>query len=95
MEWDGTMVEALHRFGVAGLMGVLWVWERMYSRKREQQLTESHHELMQKKQEADILIELTRKNTIALIEMEQTQKRACELLDLLRQTLNDYHDEMA
>lgn len=95
MEWDGSMIESLHQFGVAGLMGILWVWERMYSRKREQQLTESHHLLLQKKQEHEILIELLQKNTIALIEMEHTQKRACELLDLLRQTMNDYHDEAA
>ena len=40
------MIQQLTQFGVAGLMGVLWVWERLHSRKRERQLSEAHGELM-------------------------------------------------
>jgi hypothetical protein len=35
------------QFGLAGLMGALWWWERRYSRQREEQLTQSHDKILQ------------------------------------------------
>ena len=37
------LIKNLTQFGVAGLMGVLWVIERWLSRRRETQLDEAHH----------------------------------------------------
>ncbi|MBI1370312.1 MAG: hypothetical protein GC162_16885 [Planctomycetes bacterium] len=75
------MIESLVQFGVAGLMGTLWVWERMYSRKRETQLSESHDRLMEQNHELSELIQLVRQNTEAVVGFEQAQKRMCDLLE--------------
>jgi len=74
-------VEALAQFGVAGLMGMLWIWERTHSRRREQQLTESHHALVERDQRLVMLCRLIRANTRALVEFERTQKRLADLLE--------------
>ena len=52
------MVETLAQFGVAGLMGLLWVWERMHSRRREQQLSDAHQRLMMSDRQLEVLIRL-------------------------------------
>jgi len=75
------MIETLVQFGVAGLMGVLWVWERSHSRRRETELTEAHARLMRQSQELAVLTQLVHQNTEALISFESAQKRMCELLE--------------
>jgi hypothetical protein len=40
-----NLLEPLSQFGIAGLMGALWIWERLLSRKRETQLSEAHRAL--------------------------------------------------
>eukprot|EP00752_Nemacystus_decipiens_P014095 g12531.t1 len=62
-------------FGVAGLMGALWLWERLYSRKRESELTQAHQKLTAQQQELHILIDLVNRNTAAIERFEQTQQR--------------------
>lgn len=76
-----VMIEQLVQLGVAGIMGVLWVWERMHSRKREQQLTEAHQRISRREDQLDIMVELVKQNTKAMIDVEHTQIRICELLD--------------
>lgn len=78
---------ALTQFGVAGLMGTLWVWERMLSRKREAQLHQTHERLMQQTQELRVLVKLVRQNTLAIARFDQTQK---QLNDLLERISNDH-----
>lgn len=80
---DEGMFEQVTQFGVAGLMGVLWVWERLHSRKREQQLTEAHARLLQERDQASLLFELVRRNTAAIERFGQTQEHLLRLLDLL------------
>lgn len=75
------MIEHLLQFGVAGLMGVLWVWERTHSRRREQQLTAAHHRLMRRDEQVRLLMRLTQKNTRALVEFERTQRRLAEIME--------------
>lgn len=75
------MDQSLLQFGVAGLMGMLWVWERGHSRKRERQISEAHQRLMQRDQQVTTLIRLVRKNTAALVEFERTQRRLGEILE--------------
>lgn len=74
-------LETLAQFGVAGLMGVLWIWERMHSRRREQQLTDAHRSLVERDQRLVMLCRLIRANTRALVEFERTQKRLADLLE--------------
>ena len=69
------------QFGVAGLMGALWLWERLYSRKREQQLTEAHQRLIAQQLELQTLIELVSRNTAAIERFEQTQQRIADLIE--------------
>lgn len=75
------MIDGLAQFGVAGLMGMLWVWERMHSRKRESQITEAHEHLMRQAQELAVLTQLVSQNTEALISFESAQQRMCQLLE--------------
>ncbi len=57
--------EALAQFGAAGLMGFLWVWERLHSRLREQQLSQAHDRLTAQRESLDALCELVRESTRA------------------------------
>lgn len=80
------MMQQLAQFGVAGLMGVLWVWERLHSRKREEQLSEAHERILSERQELHEMVELVRRNIGAIERFEQTQTR-------LQQLLERMHDE--
>lgn len=73
------------QFGVAGLMGALWLWERLYSRRREIELTQAHQKLTAQEQELHILIDLVSRNTAAIERFEQTQNRVGDLLEQLEQ----------
>lgn len=74
-------LEALTQFGAAGLMGALWVWERLLSRKREAQLNATHELLMHERQELRVLVRLVRRNTQAIERFDQTQRQLKELLE--------------
>ena len=69
------------QFGVAGLMGVLWVWERSMSRRYERQLSQAHEKLFRKQDELGVLIKLIRRNTQAIERFDQTQLQLKELLE--------------
>lgn len=78
--------ESLHeltQFGMAGLMGALWIWERVYSRKREQELTQAHQRLIAQQEELQTLIDLVSGNTATIERFGQTQQRLAELLERL------------
>jgi hypothetical protein len=83
-----AMIQQLTQFGVAGLMGVLWVWERLHSRKRDQQLSEAHEALVEDRERLGEVVELVRRNTSAIERFAQTQVRLQELLERM-------HDEQA
>ena len=83
------MLDALVQFGVAGLMGLLWVWERMHSRLRERQLSEAHQRLTAQNQALDALMRLVRQNTRAWVGFERSQRRMCELLEGVRHEIVD------
>ena len=76
-------VENLTQFGVASLMGALWLWERFYSRKREYELTQAHERLIAQHDELKELIALVQRNTAAIERFEQTQSRFVEVLERL------------
>ncbi len=68
-------------FGVAGLMGVLWTWERMFSRQRERQLTEAHERMMFERAEVSVLTDLLERNTRAVIRFDETQRGLRRLIE--------------
>lgn len=80
---DHASFESLTQFGVAGLMGALWLWERFYSRRRELELTQAHQKIVDQGEELQTLIGLVHRNTAAIERFEQTQSRFAELLERL------------
>lgn len=61
-----TTVDNLTGLSAAGMMGMMWLWERRNSRQREEQLDESHQRILADKVQLDQLILLVRQNTEAL-----------------------------
>lgn len=84
--------EPLLQFGMAGLMGVLWVWERTHSRKRETQLTAAHEQLSRQRDELRVLFGVVRKNTRALVEFERTQRRLGQVLEQINNNFGRQDD---
>jgi hypothetical protein len=78
------IIEGMTQLGVAGLMGVLWVWERLLSRRRDSQLNEAHDRLMQQQEQLTVLIKLVRRNTHAIERFDQTQVQLVQALEQLR-----------
>jgi hypothetical protein len=69
------------QFGVAGLMGGLWWWERKYSRQREDQLTEAHQAMMQTREHLDAVLNVLQGNTKVIAEFTAVQE---EILRVMR-----------
>jgi len=84
---SAPILEPLTQFGAAGLMGALWIYERMLSRRREAQLNASHEKLMKQQRELSELVHLVRRNTQALKAFERTQTQ-------LKDTLERIHYDM-
>ena len=80
---DTALFESVTQFGMAGLMGTLWLWERLYSRRREQELTQAHQQLLAQQQELQTLVGLVQRNTAAIERFDQTQLRLAESIDRL------------
>ena len=85
-------LEPLTQFGVAGLMGALWVWERRMSRRRERQLSEAHDRLVGERERLAELVDLVKQNTRAIEGFELTQAR---LHDLLERWVEDRRQRVA
>lgn len=77
------MIEALLEFGVAGLMGVLWMWERAHSRGRERQLSQAHDQIHRRDEKLSVLVRTVRRNTAAMMQFQQTQEHLAKILEAL------------
>ncbi len=64
----------LAQLGVAGLMGGLWVWERRYSRTREDQLTAAHEEILGTREHLGALLDALQGNTRVIGEFTAVQQ---------------------
>ena len=82
---DST-VTALTQFGAAGLIGMLWVFERRHAAARDRQLNESHQKLVGQERELDALLTVVKENTRAISTLEQGQRRLIDLLEHLRRS---------
>jgi hypothetical protein len=72
---DPDLLTELRSFGVAGLMGVMWLWERRNSQRREQQLDETHARITSDRVALDQLISVVRQNAEALTGLTSTQQQ--------------------
>ena len=68
-------VDQLTSFGVAGLMGAMWLWERRTSRVREQQLDEAHARIVGDRVQLEQLIDVVRHNTEVMSRLCTTQEQ--------------------
>jgi hypothetical protein len=68
-------VDQLTSFGVAGLMGAMWLWERRTSRQREQQLDEAHARIVGDRVQLEQLIDVVRQNTEVMSRLCTTQEQ--------------------
>jgi len=68
------MMGALAQFGVAGLIGWMWLSERRASGERERQIRETHEMLRQERTRLRTLVRIVAENTRALGALESTQR---------------------
>ena len=68
-------IDQLTSFGVAGLMGAMWLWERRTSRQREQQLDEAHARIVGDRVQLEQLIDVVRHNTEVMSRLCTTQEQ--------------------
>ena len=71
-------IEQLTNLGFAGLMGMMWLWERRASRTREQQIDEAHARIMADRVMLDQLMDLVKQNTEAVTRLSATQQQLTE-----------------
>ena len=76
----GTGVGDYAQYGVAGLMGALWWWERRYSRQREDQLTEAHQKIMGQGEQLQAVLDALQGNTKAIGEFSAVQGEILHVL---------------
>ncbi len=79
----GDVLNEAARFGVAGLMGAMWLWERRTSQKRENQIDDAHARIMGDRVQLDQLMSVIRQNAEAITRLSATQDQ------LLRQLGRD------
>lgn len=78
---EPNLIETLAQFGVAGLMGALWMWERAMSRRRDAELSEAHRKLMAQHDHLRTVLRMVDRNTRAIERFDQTQRQLVHLLE--------------
>jgi hypothetical protein len=73
----------LTQFGMAGLIGWLWLSERRAGAARERQLAEMHERLMQDRRGLEVAVESLRENTRVLAGVEAGQRALLAALERL------------
>ena len=80
---NGNVLDILNvtQFGIAGLMGGLWWWERKYSRQREDELTQAHQVILSQREHLSAVLDALQGNTKVISEFSAVQG---EILRALR-----------
>lgn len=73
--------DQLTNFGVAGMMGAMWLWERRTSRQREEQLDEAHARIMGDRIQLDQLIDVVKQNAQVMTRLSSTQEQLVRQLN--------------
>lgn len=81
---EAELAGAAAQFGVAGLVGWMWLSERRAAAARERELAEAHRRLMEDRAALDAMLETVRGNTRAMTALEIVQR---ELMAALRGSL--------
>ena len=83
-----NMVPDLASFGAAGLMGMMWLWERRQGHTREQQISEAHSRILRDEQRLTKLTQVVEQSTAALTRMTESQRM---MTDALRELTREVH----
>lgn len=68
------LLTTVTQFGVAGLIGWMWLAERKAAGERERQLTESHRRIVGQGEDRAALVEALRDCTRAMVALECAQR---------------------
>lgn len=74
------VLTTLTQFGAAGLIALLWLYERRHGASRDRQLEQAHQRLFKRERELDALVKVLQDNTRAITTLEQSQRRLISLL---------------
>lgn len=77
---EAEMAAVITQFGVAGLIGWMWMTERRASVQREKQISELHDRILRERTELDVLVTALKENTRALTALETGQRGLVALL---------------
>lgn len=77
---EAEVAAAVSQFGVAGLIGWMWMTERRASATREKQIGELHDRILRERTELDVLVTALKENTRALSALEAGQRGLVALL---------------
>lgn len=80
---EAQIAAAMAQFGIAGLIGWMWLAERRAAAAREKQLAEIHERLLQERPQVDVLVRVVAENTRALTILEGGQRGLAAVLDRL------------
>jgi len=80
MELSQELATLVSQFGVAGLIGWMWLSERRQSSKRDAQLTEAHESMREQRVALGQLMRVVEDNTRALSALEASQRAMVEAL---------------
>ncbi|MCC7387774.1 MAG: hypothetical protein IT431_03300 [Phycisphaerales bacterium] len=80
---EAEIASALAQFGVAGLVGWMWLTERRAAAGRERQLTEAHDRLMAERERAETLVGLVAASTRAMTTLEGSQRELARVVERL------------
>lgn len=72
---SAPVVEDLTGLGAAGIMGLMWLWERRNSQKREQQIDDAHQRILSDRIQLEQLISVVRQNAEAVTRLTTTQEQ--------------------
>ncbi len=80
---ETEVIAAMAQFGVAGLIGWMWLSERRSAAGRERQLSEAHDRLMGERDRNDTLVRLVADNTRAVTALEASQRELAGVVERL------------
>lgn len=84
---EAVVTEQVVQFGMAGLIGLLWLLERRHSSQRERELSEAHQRLMSQKESLAELMVVARESTAAMAAVERGQTALAEACNRISRAL--------
>jgi hypothetical protein len=74
------IIATLTQFGVAGLIGWMWLTERRASAERDRQLSEAHARILHDAEQRTVLVDALRDCTRAMVALECGQRALADLI---------------